>query len=149
MRSLDDFHRTVQNTLAGKRLGTPVFARYLLQGPVAAKAVPHFLAQILRTVSSWLGQELHRVYALGSVKGRHVTLTLEYQGGASGQVTWAGNPGQGVDLMLVGNQGALYHDAATQPGEPFPSLPLEPAPKNLVAWIERALRTNQPELAGK
>lgn len=149
MRTLDDFHRAVQSTLATKRLGTPVFVRYLLQGPIAVRAVPSFLAQIVHTVSTWLDQDLHRIYALGAVKSRHVTLTLEYDRGASSQLTWAGAPqNPGLDLILVGNRGALYHDTGlANPWQRFPALPSEAAPKELNAWIDRALKSNQPEPA--
>ena len=41
MAGLDTFHRAVASTLASKRIGTPLFVRYLLQTPVAAKAAPN------------------------------------------------------------------------------------------------------------
>jgi len=148
MRSLDDFHRSVQAVLASKRLGTPVFVRYLLKAPVAAKAVPGFLASVTQAVVTWLGQEPRRLYALGSVKSRHITLTVECAGGACAQVTWSGaaSRGPGLDLMLVGNHGVLYHDAGmANAWSSFPELPTDPATKELVAWLERALRTHQPE----
>lgn len=149
---LDDFHRAVESTVASKRLGSPVFVRYLVQAPVAAKGVSGFLGQIAGAVGVWLGQELERIYALGSVKGRHVTLTLDYRGGASAQITWSGTAwrGPGVDLMLVGNRGALYHDfGAANLFDGSLALPAEPAPKTLTAWIDRALRSGQPEAAEK
>lgn len=148
MRSLEDFHRSVQAVLATKRLGTPVFVRYLLKAPVAAKAAPGFLAWVTQSVASWLGQEPRRIYALGSAKSRHITLTVECVGGAAAQITWSGAAarGPGLDLMLVGNHGALYHDVGmANAWSAFPEIPTEPAPKELVAWIERALRSNQPE----
>lgn len=144
----DDFHRAVQSTLASKRLGTPVFVRYLVQGPVAAKAAPGFFAHLVQTVSDWLNQPLERIYALGSVKSRHVTLTLQYRAGGTAQVTWSGvaPEGPGVDLMLVGNHGAIYHDlGAGNLWDGFPGTFAEPPPKETLAWVTRALASNQPE----
>jgi hypothetical protein len=145
--SWDAFQRTVQATLASKRLGTPVFVRCLAQHAVAAKAAPAFLAHLVHIVNGWLAQPLDRIYALGTVKNRHVTLTMQYQAGASAQLTWVGQApgGPGVDLMLVGNHGAIYHDLA-----PLGAWDVaEPAPKELLAWMNRALASAQPEAADK
>lgn len=150
MRSLDDLNRSVQSVLSSKRLGTPVFVRWMVHAPVAAGAATSYLAQLCHLASSWLGQELHRSYALGTIKSRHITLTLEHRGGATAQITWVGGTTRGpsVDLMLVGNHGTLYHDAGMANSWQGPLEPsATPAPKDLQTWIERALRSNQPETA--
>lgn len=150
MNSAADLHRSVQATLASKRLGTLVFVRYLFHNQ--AKAVPARLTQAVMKVRDWFGQPLERVYALGTVKDRHITLTLELRGRGTAQVSWAGTTshGPGIDLVVVGNHGALYHDVgsaniwdapdAVAAGEPPPD-------KELQALIERALRSGRPENA--
>jgi hypothetical protein len=57
--------------------------------------------------------------------------------------------GDGVDLLVLGNHGALYHDAghAVLGAEPDPYLSEVPDPA-LVAVIRRALRSGKPEPVG-
>jgi hypothetical protein len=149
MNSAADLHRAVQAALASKRLGTLVFVRYLFHSQ--AKAVPARLTQAVMKVRDWFGQPLERVYALGSVKERHITLTLEFRGSATAQVSWAGTTaaGPGIDLMVVGNHGTLYHDvgSANTWDAPDAVAAEPPADKDLQALIERALRSGRPENA--
>jgi hypothetical protein len=152
MPSLADLHRAVQSTLAGKRLGTPVFVRYHLQSRDKATALPRRLAQTVDVVRAWLGRPLERVYALGSPRSGQVSLTLEFRGGPSAVVSWAaGEPrGDGVDLTVIGNHGALYHDAGAANLWDDPAAPAAepPAPATLAA-VERALRSGRPETVEK
>jgi hypothetical protein len=149
--TLADLHRAVQATLASKRLGTPVFVRYLFFGTLPADAVLPRLALLTATVGDWLGQPLERIYAIGSLKSGQVSLTLEYRGGATALVSWAASPprGAGVDLTVVGNHGALYHDAGNAQLWDEPATVAAAAPdKGLVGLIDRALRSGRPEPAG-
>lgn len=145
-----DLHRAVQTTLASKRLGTPVFARYLFHSPGKGNEITQRLARIVGLVRDWLGQPLERIYAVGGADARHVSLTLEGRGGVTAVVTWVGTTprGPGIDLTLLGNHGALYHDFGDanlwEEAGWDDKQPPEPA---LVAWLERALRSGQPEAA--
>ena len=145
MPSVADLHRAVQATLASKRLGTPVFVRYLFQG---AEAVLTRLTQTVSVIRGWVGRDLERLYALGSVKSGQITLTLEFEGGATALVGWSStnSAGGGVDLTLLGNHGALYHDAGGDRlwQDPLDAPPAKPD-RDLTAWIERALRSHRPE----
>ena len=148
---LADLHRAVQSTLAGNRLGTPVFVRYLVRTSDKPSAVPNRLAQFTATVRDWLGQSPERIYALGAAKAGQVSLSVEFRGGATVLIGWAAaGRSPSVDLTLVGNHGALYHDAGAgrlwDGGLTTPDDKPEPA---LVAWIGRALRSERPETASK
>src|SRR5262245_14236437 len=142
---LADLHRAVQTTLSSKRLGTPVFARYLLQTPDKPAAVANRLAQIAAVVRDWLGQPVERIYALGSTKNGQVTLTVEFRDAAAALISWSSGRGA-VDLTLIGNHGALYHDggAANLWDDGLTALDDKPD-ANLLVWIERALRSGRPE----
>ena len=143
-----DLHRTVQTTLASKRLGTPVFVRYLLHGAGKAPEVVARLARIVAKVRDWVGQPLDRIYGQGSVAGRHITLTLECRGGATALIAWVGTTprGPGIDLTVLGNHGALYHDQGdANAWENATFDDQQPADQALVAWIERALKSGRPE----
>src|SRR5262249_45389856 len=140
---LADLHRAVESTLNGKRLGTPLFARYLIRTQDKASAVPARLALLTASVRDWLGQAPERIYALGSAKGGLVSLIVEFRGGGTALIAWASAaPQPGVDLTVIGNHGALYHDAgAGQSWDDSLSLPEAKPDETLLAWVERALRS--------
>jgi len=146
MSQLADFHRAVDATLAAKRLGTPVFVRYLLQSQDKANGVPARLAQIAGTVRDWLSQIPERIYALGAAKNGHVTLLLEFRAGASAHISWSAAPRASVDLTLLGNHGALYHDDRAAHAWEELVLPESKPEPNLLTWIERALSSSRPEV---
>src|SRR5262249_40064451 len=106
-------HRAVQATITSKRLGRPVFVRYTIQGLNKPEAVPPRLAQATTAVQEWLGQPLARIYAVGTAASGQVALTLSFRDGATALVSFAhGQPrGDGIDVMVLGNHGAVYHDA--------------------------------------
>jgi hypothetical protein len=147
---LADLHRAVHATLTSKRLGTPVFVRYLLQTHDKANGSAGRLAQIAAVVRGWVGQVPERIYALGSGKARQISLTLEFPHGATALIAWSSGAQSGVDLTVIGNRGALHHDVgganlwddAVQAAEDKPDA-------ELVAWIERALRSGRPLTAEK
>ena len=150
MTTLADLHRAVQSTLASKRLGRPVFVRYLFCGPDKADAALPRLAQLTAAVRDWLGQPLERVHAAGTPRGGQVSLTLELRGGATALVSWAAAPprSDGIDLTVLGNRGALYHDAgAARLGGEAALGPAGTPDKALLALLERALRSGRPETA--
>jgi hypothetical protein len=145
MISLADLHRVVAATLAEKRIGQPVFVRYLLHHPEPPESVIARLAQLTAIVKSWLAQPLDRVYVLSSPDRSHVALTLQFQQGATALVllTHGGQQPGGVDLLVLGNHGAVYHETAGAVGA---EVLLAPDP-HILTLIERALASGQPERA--
>jgi hypothetical protein len=152
MTTLADLHRAVQMTIASKRLGQPVFVRLTIQGLDRPEAVVSRLAQASSLVQQWLGQPLVQILALGSAESGQAALTLQFEQGATALVSFArGQPrGAGIDLMVLGNHGAIYHDSGTAQSwdEPAAELAEKPDPA-LTALIERALGSHKPEAAGK
>jgi hypothetical protein len=147
MGPLADLHRAIAATLAGKRLGKPVFVRYLFHGTEDAQAIVPRLVQLTAVVREWLGQSLERIHATGSTASGQVALTLQFREGASALVCFAHDRphGSGVDVTVLGNHGALYHDAGSAnlwPEEP--EAPPQPEPI-LEKVIAQALRSGKPE----
>ncbi|MBM4067640.1 MAG: hypothetical protein FJ271_01660 [Planctomycetes bacterium] len=141
MTSLADLHRTVQATLAGKRLGTAVFVRYLLHSPDKAETAPLRLAWLAGVVRDWLGQPLEQIYAHGRVKDGHLDLTLEFRQGATAIIHWSAvTRAAAADVMILGNHGALYHE-----GDGTYSLPPAKPDAVIAKLVERALRSGRPE----
>lgn len=150
MTTFADVQRTVQAAIASKRLGKPVFVRLTWQGLDKPEAMVARLARSVAIVQQWLGQSLEQVYALGAADGQ-VALTLRFREGATALVSFArGQPrGAGLDLMVLGNHGAIYHDAGNADlwDEPAADLSDKPEPA-VVALIERALQSHKPEPTG-
>jgi hypothetical protein len=152
MNSLASLHRAVGATLASGRLGRPVFVRYTLQGLDRSEAITSRLTQITATVRDWLGQPLEQLYALGTIESGQVALTLRFRDGATALVSFARAAlrGDGVDLFVLGNHGAIYHDAGSSDlGDDAAAGIAEPPDPLLQATIEKALHSGKPEPAGK
>jgi hypothetical protein len=148
MTTVADLHRAVQTTLASKRVGTPVFARYQFHASLRGQAVIDRLARTAAAVRDWLGASLERVLAQGTSASRHVSLLLEFRGGLTAVVTWIGTAGRGagVDLTLIGNHGVIYHDAGDGSLWDEAMTADDAAPdRNLAALIERAIKSGRPE----
>jgi hypothetical protein len=150
MASLADLHRAVHATIASKRLGRPVFVRLTIQGLDKAETTVPRLARATTAVQDWLGQPLTRIYAVGAVASGQVALTLGFRDGATALVSFAhGQPrGDGIDVMVLGNHGAIYHDAGSANlWDETVATDCKPDPV-LVGAIERALRSGKPETVG-
>jgi hypothetical protein len=151
MTTLADLHRAVQSTIASKRLGRPVFVRYTMQGLDKPERIVPRLAQATAAVRDWLGQSLDRIYATGTAAGGQVSLTLQFREGGTAQVSFARGQahGNGIDLLVLGNHGAIYHDAGCANLWDEPATPTaEPPDATLQALIQRALKSGKPEAVG-
>jgi hypothetical protein len=150
MPTLAELHRAVQAALAAKRVGRPVFVRYLLQGLDNNETARARLVEAAVVVRSWVDQPLERLYALSG--GGQVSLTLQFRDGATALVSYArAQPrGDGVDVMVLGNHGAVYHDAGSARlwDEP-PAAPAGPADPAILAAVEKSLRSGKAEPVGK
>lgn len=145
---LDALEQNVQSVLARKRLGQPVFVRYTLCEPRKEEERLTYLARMTDAACRWLAQPLERVFAVGTLASGTINLTLQFRQGATALISLAASPclGDSVDLMVLGNHGALYHDAGQGPqwngGTRYRSTQTD---AKLTGLIERALRSGQPE----
>lgn len=153
MTTLTDLHRAVQSTLASKRLGRPVFVRYLVQSLEQSEAAVGSLTLALAAVREWLEQPLARLYATGSLASGQIALTVEFRDGATALISWSRCPprGDGVDLLVLGNHGAMYHDAGNaELWDEAPSTVEAATDPALRRAVERALGSGRPEpIAGE
>jgi hypothetical protein len=149
--TLDDLDRAVRGVLSSKRVGQPVFVRLTLHGPAPARTVVPRLARLVTLAARWVGQALTRLHATGSPRSGQVCLTLQFAGGASALVRLARGPvrGDGVDLMVLGSRGAVYHDEGTgHAWDGGTDSGKGRADPKLAGLIERALRSGRPEAPG-
>lgn len=117
MTTLAELHRAVKSAIATKRIGKPVFVRCLLQGVLETEGPPiGAVSRVVALVSEWMGQspsKLFTQYASKDGKAAQETLTvsLNFPDGATALITDVRGQegGKGIDLLVVGNHGAIYH----------------------------------------
>jgi hypothetical protein len=146
MTYLADLHRTVEATLASQRLGRPVFVRYHWFGPESPDEMPARLTQLTALVGAWLDQDLDRLQANAAADLTHVALTVQFQAGATALIAVTQVPASDarVDLMILSNRGALYHEEnGIGLGVETDALAWRPADALLRDRITRALRSGQ------
>lgn len=135
MASLADLHRAVAATLATRRIGQPVFVRYLLHTGEGTANPAVFAEHIGATLREWFGQSFECRHTSGSEQTGPVSFCFQSDSGALAFVNLAPSAiaSQAVDLTLLGTHGAIYHPVEFPP--PFedddsPGSP--PAPTQLL-----------------
>ncbi len=111
---LDALEASVQGVIDQKRIGRPVFVRYTLLGSLRPEELPALLSRMLDAARRWLNQPLARVHAVGSPDSGQVSVAARTQGGATALLS-AGctrGPGDVIDVMILGDHGAIFHDAS-------------------------------------
>lgn len=157
MNTLDELDRAVRTAIATKRLGQPVFVRYLLLGREEAVAIASRLAVAVSNIRDWMGNALRRMQAIGALESGQVSLTLQFKNGGTALVSFARDHGGDplvaqlvaqaprVDLMVLGNHGAIYfRPEEWGSGEDLIRQVLPDG--DLLDVIERALKTGKPQL---
>lgn len=145
---MQSLYQTVKEILDTGRVGAPVFVRCSAQIASEDEYAEDVLVRILTMTCSWMQAPPLRVYAQVGSSPRQFTVTIQYAGGQTSIVSVSSSPGiaNRVDLMLLGNKGALYHDAdALPPGFDITAEPL-PVPGWLVDAVSRSLRAGKPAL---
>jgi predicted dehydrogenase len=140
--------QAIRDVLAARRIGEPVFIRCTLHGQGKAKNLQRQLTLLIDLARQWMGQKLVRMQAVGSTRSGQMSLALEFEGGATGLVSVARGqaPGHGLDLFLLGNHGAIYHDpGAGVLWDTTVALAGKPVGAELEKVIDRALRSGKPE----
>lgn len=144
--SLQQLAAAVESVLTAKRLGEPVFVRCSLFTSSPEKQTLPWLSRLAELAARWVAQPLEAVFAVGASGNGQVSLTIRFRGGASAIVSIADSQGpvKGVDLVLLGNRGAAYHEAG------WADVGLDSAQPNpkMLALLRRALGSGQPESVG-
>lgn len=142
-----DLLQAVEELLASRRLGEPVFVRWLLLTPNPAADPVRQLAQVAGTIRRWFGVPLVQLYTAGTAAEGQVSVTLQFASGVSGLAVFARCPedAEHLDLLILGNHGAAYHEATT--GEAWEETtgpyPIDP---DLQSAIQRSLDCGRPEV---
>jgi len=144
---LDSLEQSIQGVVDRQRIGRPVFVRYTLLGALQPEEMPALLSRMLDAARRWLGHPIGKIYAVGSVDAGQVTLTVQTTEGATALISVGRTRavGDGIDLMVLGDRGAIFHDAGQ--GSLACSGARYRQPAGETKWlrlIERALASGQP-----
>lgn len=144
--SFDDLSRAVSSVLKSKRLGQPVFVRLTVQGKQTDQAIVDLVAGLCDLALSWLDQEIARLHAVGNLETAQLTATLSGSSGGSAVISFTGDKsfGDGIDLLLIGNHGAIFRDAGS--GNLWDSYPTGgPKPRPATRRdLQKAFSTGKP-----
>jgi hypothetical protein len=139
-------YETIKEIIDTECIGVPVFVRCAVQMESDGEYVEEILARTLSMACSWLEAFPFQIYAQTGNGSGQVTVTTHHTGGQTSIVSVNTAPGakDGIDLILLGNKGAVYQDAETiPPGFDVTAEPL-PVPEWLRDAVERSLSAGRP-----
>ena len=139
---------TVNKILSAGRVGVPVFVRCAVQIAPGVDNIDSVLTRVLTIASSWLQASPIKIYARSSNRASQITVNTKYTGGQTSvlSVNSASGTSSRIDLMLLGNKGAIYLDAnALAPRFDISAEPV-PVPNWLIDALEQSIRAGIPAL---
>lgn len=149
MDAFDMVYRTVSGAVEAERVGTPAFVRCIAQVASTRAELDANLCRALGAVAEWLGEPPRRVFALGGSESGGITVTAESERGRTAIVSvgLAFDRAPRVDLLLIGNRGALHHEGVPVPMIEGPDghISVPEAPAGLMDAVHRSLSTGQVE----
>ena len=109
-------NQTVSETLAGGRVGAPVFVRWTAAAAENTTELKPLLTEMSAYAETWLSALPRRIYAAGSADEGHLSLALEYENGESAllAITLA-HDRPSMNLAILGARGAIYHTDSEVP----------------------------------
>lgn len=140
----EELASAVARIVRSKRIGVPVFVR-LTETIAAENDAEAPLAALLTLTRKWIPQPMARLYSIGSSSSGQSSLAVLFDDGASAllSVSRASGDRDGLDLMILGNHGAIYHDSGQ--GVPWSSSMRDRrAEPEDIALVERAFRAGKP-----
>lgn len=151
MPDFDELDRTVREAIKAGRIGQPVFVRCVASVAPDGDAVGT-AAQIIRATSEWIGSPVRRLYAVESPAPRQNSVSVEFADGAAALVntTTAAAAGPTIDLIVLGNHGALYHETLAEINREGAAAnaaaPGAAADSALRVALDKSLRSGQPQV---
>ena len=103
--------KSVQSVIDEDRIGSPVFLRCVFNIASEASSLLQPTAEIVALSNGWMPPQPQSIYAQGDVDATQVTVMVKY---AAGQMAVLSinrvDTETGIDIMLVGNKGVIYHE---------------------------------------
>lgn len=131
-------YKKIGEILDTERIGVPVFVRCSAQIKPGHANLMDVLARMLTMVCSWMKANPFQIYAQSENELQQLSVTTHHRGGQTSilSINTAPECNGGLDLMLLGNKGALYYDLDT--GAPGIDMIAEPLP--VPGWLMNAVK---------
>jgi hypothetical protein len=141
-------YQTIKEIIDTGRVGTPVFVRFIAHVLPSDEHIIDTLGRILTITGSWLNAMPIRIYVQHKENTAQITASVEYEDGqtAIASIGIAAGLSSRIDLMMLGNKGALYHDGEDMHPEFSMDIDLMVIPDWLIEAIERSLFIGKPVL---
>ncbi len=152
MNYFDQLRRSVLETIKAGRVGQPVFVRFLVASDANRETQTPLLARLVQTAGEWLGAPPRRLYATVSPLPAGASVSVRFENGATALVSTAtpGHAGPTIDVIVLGNHGAVYHDGFAVAAESAATVVDGHEDPALRAAIEATMRSMKPHvLPGK
>ncbi len=110
---MESLQKSVQSVIDAGRIGSPVFVRCLLQSPLSDHDTVGASAALANMANAWMPSSPEQIYVQQSQDGTQSTTMIKYAGGQTALLSVnrvAANQEESIDLALVGNKGAIYHE---------------------------------------
>ena len=137
--------KSVQSVLEKERIGSPVFLRCVLHVADDAPNLLSSVSEMAALANEWMPSPPGRVYAQGDPDATQVTVMVHYVGGQMALLSVNRVEVEtAIDIMLVGNQGVIYHE--TPVGRHYRNAisPQLGATGELTEAIAQSLESGQP-----
>ena len=124
-----------------------MFVRCLLQSPHADEDTVRANAALANIANAWMPSSPEQIYAQRSQDGTQSTTMIKFAGGQTALLSVnriAANQEESIDLALVGNKGAIYHET---PGGQYRSMRTSiqlDDEGNLSDLIDQAIASGEP-----
>ena len=137
--------KSVQSVLEKERIGSPVFLRCVLHVAGDSANLLSSVAEIAALANGWMSSPPERVYAQGEADGTQVTVMVHYVGGQMALLSVNRvDVETAIDIMLVGNQGVIYHETPVGRHYLNATSPELGDRGELTEAIAQSLRSGQP-----
>ena len=110
---MESLQKSVQSVINAGRIGSPVFVRCLLQSPLKDGDNVGASAALANMANAWMPSLPEQIYVQQSQDGTQTTTMIQYAGGQTALLSVNRVPANqevSIDLTLVGNKGAIYHE---------------------------------------
>ncbi len=141
-------YQTIKEIINTGKVGVPVFVRCVVQILPKSEYLIDTLARILMMTGNWMEALPIKVYVQFRESKMQITASVQYTGGQNAiiSVNTAPNVSPRIDLMMLGNKGALYHDGASiPPGFEFNFDPIT-IPEWLINALRKSINSGKPEI---
>ncbi len=110
---MESLQKSVQSVINEGRIGSPVFVRCLLQSPLKDEDTVGASAALANIANAWMPSSPEQIYVQQSQDATQSTTMIQYSGGQTALLSVNRVPADqevSIDLTLVGNKGAIYHE---------------------------------------